>query len=218
MLNKILKLEFSMRLESGLHIGGSDDSFDIGGADSTVIKNPLNNQPYIPGSSLKGKIRALLTQKHGEMLKKGRDEYALEIMDPNLKCIFAPLGEESEKEGVLQISRAIFRDSMLTSKSARELQNYLGEGTFTEIKAENSIDPLKGKAANPRFIERVPAGAVFQGEIILQVFDGDPEQEMKQFLLEGLNLLSLNYLGGSGSRGYGRISYTEPLEFKEVKL
>lgn len=218
MLNKILKLEYVMKLESGLHIGGSEDSFDIGGADSTVIKNPLNNRPYIPGSSLKGKIRALLTQKYGTLIQKGNEKYSLEISDPTLKCIFTPLGDGSEKEGVLQISRAIFRDATLTEKSARVIQDYLGEGIFTEIKAENSIDPLKGKASNPRFIERIPAGALLEGEVILQVFEGDDEEKMKTYLLEGLNLLGMNYLGGSGTRGYGRISYPDGLEFKEVIL
>lgn len=216
MLKKILKLEFSMKLESGLHIGGSEDSFDIGGADSTVIKNPLNNRPFLPGSSLKGKIRALLTQKYGDLRMKDDGSYALKVEDPVMLSIFQPLENGTEKEGILQISRAIFRDATLTEESARELQENLGAGVFTEVKGENSIDPLKGKAANPRFIERVPAGAVFKGEIVLQVFEGDDEDALKQYLLEGLDLLTYSYLGGSGTRGYGRISFADPFEFQEV--
>ncbi len=216
MLNKILRLEYSMRLESGLHIGGSEDSFDIGGPDSTVIKNPLNNQPYIPGSSIKGKLRALLSRVHGTIQQAGSDQYQIQLSEPSLIRIFKPLGENTEKSGELQISRAIFRDATLTEESARFLQDYLGEGIFTEVKGENSIDLLKSEAANPRFMERVPAGSVFKGEIILQVFEGDDEEEMKGYLLEGMNLLTMNYLGGSGTRGYGRVSFTEPLEFREA--
>lgn len=220
MLKKNLKLKYTLQLESGLHIGGSEDSFDIGGADSTVIKNPLNGEPYIPGSTLKGKIRALVSQKYGEIVQDAKGNGSLELPASRsmLLRIFAPLGEESAANGVLQISRGIFRDAVLTEESSEMLQKYLGEGVFTEIKGENSIDPLKGKAANPRFIERVPAGAVFEGEIILQVFDGDDEEEMKKYLLEGLNLLTMNYLGGSGTRGYGRISFQEKPHFEENVL
>lgn len=216
MLNKIYKLEYTLRLESGLHIGGSEDSFDIGGADSTVIKNPLNNQPYIPGSSMKGKMRALLSRVHGSVELDKDGKYEIRLSDPSLIRIFQPLGEKAENSGELQITRAIFRDATLTEESLRTLQDYLGEGIFTEVKGENSIDPLKSKAANPRFIERVPAGALFQGEIILQVFEGDDGKAMMEYLKEGMNLLTMDYLGGSGSRGYGRVSLAETCDFVEV--
>lgn len=212
MLEKTLTLDYEFELLSGLHIGGGNDTFDIGGADSTVVKNPLTNEPYVPGSSMKGKIRALLTYVYGEIVNTDK-EPKLQISDPTILSLFQPLGEEYSH--TIQLSRAVFRDAVLTKESAAHLQEYLGTGTFTEIKAENSIDPLKGKAANPRFIERVPAGARFKGQILLQIFEGDNEKELTSFLLEGLRLVEKNYLGGSGTRGYGRISFTEPLQFRD---
>ena len=83
------------------------------------------------------------------------------------------------------------------------LQAY-GKGRYTEIKGENKIDPLKS-TANPRFIERVPAGAIFEGEIVINVFDEDNKDIMIHAIEKALGLLEMNYLGGNGSRGYGRV-------------
>ncbi|MEY8380839.1 type III-A CRISPR-associated RAMP protein Csm3 [Ileibacterium valens] len=215
MLKKVLKLNYQFVLKSGLHIGGGSDVFDIGGADSTVIKNPINQQPFIPGSSLKGKIRALLTYRDYTLTGQG-DNLKMTMNDPDVLSIFAPVEEDAQDNRIL-ITRGIFRDAVLTEESAEELQKYLGTGVFTEVKAENSIDPLKGKAANPRFIERVPAGAKFEGQILLQIFDGDPEEKMKAAIIDGLKMLENSYVGGSGTRGYGRIELLHDLEFQDVK-
>lgn len=196
-----------MTLVTGLHIGGSTDSFDIGGADSGVIKNPLDNQPYVPGSSIKGKVRSLLSRKYGEIVENKE----IKLENDVLRNLFEPV----IKEGEFSETRALFRDAKLTKNSVEQLQMYLGEGVFTEIKAENSINSLTSKAANPRFIERVPAGAQFEGQIVLQIFEEDNEKEMCDFLKEGLQLLEINYLGASGSRGYGRIQLNT-LDFEEV--
>lgn len=203
MLECIYRLDFEIELLTGLHIGGSTDTFDIGGADSTVIKNPLTHEPYIPGSSIKGKLRSLLTQKYGKVLLE-RDE---------IRCLFEPVSTSDE----LMVSRCIFRDAYLTDESKEELQKHLGLGTFTEIKAENSIDLLKGKAANPRFIERVPRGAKFNGEIILQIYEGDNTKQLKEVINEALKMLELNYLGGSGTRGYGRVDIHSQ-DFQKVEF
>lgn len=45
---------------TGTRIGGTQEKFEIGGIDNPVIKDPLTDLPYIPGSSLKGKLRHLL--------------------------------------------------------------------------------------------------------------------------------------------------------------
>lgn len=195
MLKKIIKFTFELELLTGMHIGGSEDIFDIGGADNTVVKNPLTSEPYIPGSSFKGKMKALLTYRYGRIV-----EHTLKIQDLAMLSLFEPVTDKK-----ILVSRAIFRDLYLTEESKQELQKHLGEGCFTEIKAENSIDPLKGKAANPRMIERIPAGAKFNGEIIVNVFDEDDEDHLRKSLLEGIEMLELNYLGGSGTRGYGRV-------------
>src|SRR3989338_11494456 len=49
-----------MQCVSGLRIGGSKDTIEIGGMDNPIIRNPLDKFPYIPGSSIKGKMRSLL--------------------------------------------------------------------------------------------------------------------------------------------------------------
>lgn len=212
MLKDIYKLEFEIELLTGLHIGGSLDTFDIGGADSMVIKNPLTNEPYIPGSSIKGKLRSLLTQKYPCV---SDDNKQIDISDLRIKSIFEPTNLETS---IINVSRAIFRDSYLTEDSRQKLQDILGLGSFTEIKAENKINIIKGTAETPRFIERVPAGATFNGEIILQAYDGDDVEFLKSKIIEALHMLELNYLGGSGTRGYGRVKIHLLKEFEKVKF
>lgn len=207
MIIKNSTLEFTIELLSGLHIGGYDSAFDIGGADSTVIKNPLTNIPFIPGSTFKGKIRSLLSYSN----KYGNKN--LEITNDSVRNIFEPV----DKDNNVGISRAIFRDLLLSDESIKLLNSTLGSGIYTEVKAENSIDKFKGTSNSPRFIERVPAGVTFNGEIVLQVFDGDNENEMKQAIEDGLKLLEMNYIGGSGTRGYGRIRVLQK-EWKDENI
>ena len=209
MLEGIYVLNIKLELLSGLYIGGNDSGFDIGGADSDVIRNPLTNEPYIPGSSLKGKLKSLLKYHIKEV---DRTEKDIIFKDSNITNIFEPIDE-----GNVKITRAIFRDLTLTKESEKELQNILGTGCFTEIKAENKVNPISGKSDSPRFIERVPAGAIFVGEIDLNVFDGDNKEIMMDNIKKSLKLLEMNYLGGNGTRGYGRVK-VEFDEFKEVNL
>ncbi|OUQ02745.1 type III-A CRISPR-associated RAMP protein Csm3 [Thomasclavelia spiroformis] len=209
MLEGIYVLNIKLELLSGLYIGGNDSGFDIGGADSDVIRNPLTNEPYIPGSSLKGKLKSLLKY---HIKKVDRTEKDIIFKDSNITNIFEPIDE-----GNVKITRAIFRDLTLTKESEKELQNILGTGCFTEIKAENKVNPISGKSDSPRFIERVPAGAIFEGEIVLNVFDGDNKEIMMDNIKKSLKLLEMNYLGGNGTRGYGRVK-VEFDEFKEVNL
>lgn len=215
---KIYKVTFDLELMTGLHIGGSSDTFDIGGADSTVIKNPLTHEPYIPGSSIKGKLRSLLTQKYGKFNEKEKEKDIVFEDDEEgktMRNLFEPVdyGDDS-----IQVSKAIFRDALLTDESRANLEKHLGSGVYTEIKAENKISLLKGKAESPRFIERVPAGAVFGGEILLQVFDEDNEEYFKAKLKEAINMLELNYLGAGGTRGYGKVKVDIKEDFEEVKV
>ncbi len=207
MIIKNSTLEFTIELLSGLHIGGYDSAFDIGGADSTVIKNPLTNIPFIPGSTFKGKIRSLLSYSN----KYGNKN--LEITNDSVRNIFEPVAKDNN----VGISRAIFRDLSLSEESVKLLNSTLGIGIYTEVKAENSIDKFKGTSNSPRFIERVPAGVTFNGEIVLQIFDGDKESEMKQAIEDGLKLLEMNYIGGSGTRGYGRIRVLQK-EWKDENI
>lgn len=217
---KIYKVTFDLELMTGLHIGGSSDTFDIGGADSTVIKNPLTHEPYIPGSSIKGKLRSLLTQKYGKFNEKEKDiVFKDDEEGKTMRNLFEPVdyGDDS-----IQVSKAIFRDALLTDESRANLEKHLGSGVYTEIKAENKITLLTGKAESQRFIERVPAGAVFGGEILLQVFDEDKDEDKEEIfkakLKEAINMLELNYLGAGGTRGYGKVKVDIKEDFEEVKV
>lgn len=213
---KIYKVNFDLELMTGLHIGGSSDTFDIGGADSTVIKNPLTHEPYIPGSSIKGKLRSLLTQKYGKFNEKEKDiVFEDDEEGKTMRNLFEPVDYGGDS---IQVSKAIFRDALLTDESRANLEKHLGSGVYTEIKAENKISLLQGKAESLRFIERVPAGAVFGGEILLQVFDEDNEEDFKEKLKEAINMLELNYLGAGGTRGYGKVKVDIKEDFEEVKV
>jgi len=210
MLKEIYKLEVELELLTGLHIGGSETGFDIGGADSKVIKNPLTQEPYIPGSTIKGKLRSLLQYSYGKI--NGKE---IKFNNDTLANIFEPLKDGENK---VLITRGIFRDFCLSQESKTKLFSILGDQVYTEIKAENKINALKGTADNPRFIERVPAGVSFQGEIVLSVFDGDDKEEMMKYIKEALQLLEHNYLGGSGTRGYGRVKVHCLGDFTKVNV
>lgn len=200
MLKKVHRNLIRLELLSGMHITGSDDMFDIGGADSQVIKNPITNEPYIPGSSIKGKLRSLLEYKYGKIVDKD-----IKITDEHVICLnlFEPIDTKQP-----MITRGIFRDLLLTKESKEKLNAILGDNIFTEIKAENKISRFSGKADSPRFIERVPAGSVFEGYIDVLEFDDDDYGRLLQYLNEAIELLNYNYIGGSGTRGYGRVNIT----------
>lgn len=218
-LIKKIKINTTIELLTGLHIGGSKESVEIGGIDLPVIKIATKeNQPYIPGSSLKGKIRCLLEQVNGISVigGTGKDE-------GKIKQLFGyALGNNNT-----QPSRLIVRDAMLSAESKQELELCSNlDMPLTESKFENSIDRVKGTAKDPRQIERVPAGAIFEAEFIINVFEDNTEdnktllseKELIELLLEGLRLLEKDYLGGSGSRGYGQIKFgdLERTDFSEA--
>ena len=59
-LEKKIIISGKIIAESGIMIGGNNTAFEIGGTDKQVVRNPINKMPYVPGSSLKGKMRSLL--------------------------------------------------------------------------------------------------------------------------------------------------------------
>lgn len=203
-LVKKIKYQTSITLITGLHIGGSSDNVEIGGIDNPVIKLATKgNEPYIPGSSLKGKMRCLLEQTLGASEIGGNKD---------VNNLFGNAGNDENS----QPSKLIVRDALLTEESKTFL---LGcdnlEMPYTENKWENVIDRTKGVAEHPRQSERVPAGAVFNAEFILNVWDDDKEEELVALFEKGIRLLENDYLGGSGSRGYGQIKFGE---FKRTEL
>lgn len=202
MINRIHQIKIRIKLESGMHISGSNDSYDIGGTDAQVVKNPLSGEPYIPGSSIKGKLRSLLEYKYGNFsVNEKNKEIKLELQDDDFCKLFEP-----RDDLIPNITRGIFRDAVLTQESKEKLESVLGKHIYTEIKAENSIGRFNTREANPRFIERVPAGSEFEGEIDIIEFDGDDYKKMYKHLEDAIELLNLNYIGGSGSRGYGKVN------------
>ena len=184
------KISGKIVVKTGLHIGAGNEKVEIGGMDNPIIRNPLTNEPYIPGSSIKGKMRMLI-----KYVDKAGKEDAI--------CLKAFGPDPGSKTNEFGLSRIIFRDMFLTEESKKTLQNHLGENFFTEVKAENRIDNVN-VSAQPRFIERVPAGAVFEGECIINYCDGDNE-DFYRFLENGFERINYNALGGSGSRGYGKV-------------
>jgi CRISPR-associated protein Csm3 len=221
-------ITFQIEAVTGLHIGGSDTGIEIGGVDKTVIREPLSNQPYVPGSSLRGKMRSLLEKYKGlkqnqpinrgfihscgaeyqrkEQETKGRADY----LDCPLCQVFGVPGERDF--GIATPTRLIVRDVHLTAKSAQKLEDVARTDLpYTESKTEVSIDRVTS-AANPRQMERVPAGAVFgPAELVYSVYQGDgcdPRRDVDnlRLLLEGMQLLEDDYLGGLGSRGSGKVA------------
>lgn len=194
-LLKKIKINTTIELLTGLHIGGSGDNVEIGGIDNPVIKlSTRDNQPYIPGSSLKGKMRCLLEQIAGSAKVGGND-------------LINNLFGYSQTN---QPSKLIVRDAMLTDVSVNMLKTceYL-DMPYTEGKWENVIDRVKGTAEHPRQTERIPAGVMFDVEFVINVWDDDNEDDLVNLLKKGINALENDYLGGSGSRGYGQIKFGE---------
>ena len=197
-LEKKIKLEATITLLTGLHIGGNSESVEIGGIDLPVIKTK-DGLPYIPGSSLKGKMRCLLEQAYG-ILNAG-DSGGNKNID--VRDLFGYSDGENARP-----SRLIVRDAMLTEESAEELRNADNlDMPYTEGKWENRINRVSGKASDPRQIERVPAGAKFKAEFIINVWDDDEEEHQLALFNEAIDLLENDYLGGSGSRGYGQVKF-----------
>ena len=191
------KIKFSaqIRLETGLHIGASNAFAAIGAIDSPVIKDPIANLPIIPGSSLKGKMRTLLAKVYNEKVaEKPSDDSDI------LSRLFGNSNDERFKMG-----RLIFRDAFLSN--ADELDS-LGARSYTEVKFENTIDRITAEA-NPRQIERAIRNSTFDFELIYEITDKNENQVEEDFkaIRDGLKLLELDYLGGSGSRGYGKVAF-----------
>lgn len=201
-LIKKIFYQYEMELITGLRIGDSKESVEIGGVDAPVVRRKDNQQPYIPGSSLKGKIRCLLELAFGINADSKCKNEGYSVQE-----LFGA-SENSEKKLPNIPSRLIVRDSYLTNEWVEKLKNSeFTDMPYTEIKAENKIDRLTGTAKDPRFFERIPAGAKFNVEFVINIFEGDDEKELTDLLEKGIQLLEMDYLGGSGSRGYGQVKF-----------
>lgn len=190
--------------ETGLHIGGANDAINIGGADSIIIRDSVSDLPFIPGSSLKGKLRSLLELNDKKSIQSVLEKKGKSSTDEDSIAVKI-FGISSDKKNNLKYpTRLIVRDSFPTEESIKlwEKQEEVVRGS--ELKWENTIDRITSRA-NPRSLERIPKGSSFIFEFIFSVYEEDENNLMGLF--EAMRLLEDNYLGGSGSRGYGKVKF-----------
>jgi len=198
-------------VKTGLHIGGGNDKVEIGGMDNPVIKNPLTRMPYIPGSSIKGKMRALLEWKENKVRDSNGDPCKCGKQDCPICRVFGCGNSGDQKKAEVRgPSRLIVRDAELAEESR---DKFSAGKPILEDKIENGLNRITARA-NPRHIERVVPGVKFNFEMAYRVIDtGDggsmDEKMFKTVVLEGLRLLQNDYLGGGGSRGNGRIEFVD---------
>lgn len=206
---KIVKLTGQIEILSGLHIGGGDDTMKIGGIDNGVIKDVNTDKPYIPGSSLKGKMRSLLEWHYGLVGIGDGNPFSSKLLDDpkltdprdksNAKNLLKLFGDASDKNK-FGITRINVGDCKLIEKERQ---------ITSEAKYENVINRQKGTAEHPRQTERVPAGVKFDFDIRVKILEDDNEEELKTMVEKGFELIESDYLGGNGSRGYGRVQFID---------
>ena len=227
-LQAIRTLKGSIRLRSGLHIGAGKDTVEIGGLDQPIVKDPLSGAPYIPGSSIKGKMRSLL--EVGVFMARSKETREA-IMKDGKPCscghrscpicvLFGAHNDPNKCDPDLGPTRLLVRDAMLCPE---DMERFKSGRLPMEIKNENSIDRVKGVAENPRPLERVPAGVTFDMSIALKVYEGDNPDELAQWLYKGLKLIEMDALGGGSSRGSGQVEFKnltmddQPVNLDDIK-
>lgn len=219
-LNKKVFIKGRIITKTGIHIGGSSLGLQIGGADNVVIRNPITNLPYIPGSSLKGKMRSLLEKSLGlveveEKKKNGKQVWEGSLCTDQDRDVVQLFGSPADAGGAAMPTHAPTRltvrdGDLLNEDKLAEAKNT--DMYCTEIKTEVNIDRLTS-AANPRNFERVPAGAEFRLNLALDIYNVDMTDgnkradEFVKLIKQGLLLVEDDYLGGHGTRGYGQVEF-----------
>lgn len=189
-----LKIECTLTIVTGLHIGDNTGFAPIGALDNPVIRDAYSHDPYIPGSSLKGKMRSLLARS------MNGDRYILPKVGDDHIRISRLFGSPANKDGNPVPARLQFSDAFLANR-----KEMLRRGGITEVKSENTINRITS-VANPRSMERINRGASFKVVWFYTMISSNELLEDMQTLAEGCKLLNMDYLGGSGSRGYGRVA------------
>jgi len=210
-LEKIRTITGRIQVVTGLHIGASNENIEIGGLDNPIIKDPLpgSKAPYIPGSSLKGKLRSLIEIKEGRYEKSGKPCDCGKKECPVCVVFGTSAAKRPEDLGP---TRIVIRDAHLsrykTDETGKSWHDKFNEGELPmEIKYENAINRITG-VANPRPLERVPGGVEFDFNISFKKFEGDKDVFFNT-VLKGMKLLELDALGGAGSRGCGQIKFID---------
>ena len=204
------KITGKIVVKTGLHIGAGNDKVEIGGMDNPIIRNPLTREPYIPGSSIKGKMRSLLEWKLDKVLASSGKPCSCGKADCPICRVFGSANNPKNVDKEKGPTRIIVRDAVLAETWSKKFRE--GESLIEE-KNENSLNRITAEA-NPRPIERVVPGVEFDFEIAYRVIDtGDngsiDEKNYKEVVLDGLKLLQDDYLGGGGTRGNGQIAFVD---------
>lgn len=207
-------IQFEIKAVTGLHIGGSDTGIEIGGVDKTVIRDPMTNRPYIPGSSLKGKMRSLLEKYNGlpqnQRIGRGYIHTCQNRQDYANCAVCQVFGVPGEMD-FGGPTRLTVRDVHMSDTEAQRIEKQARTDLpFTEAKTEVSIDRVTS-AANPRQMERVVAGTVFgPGEMVYDIYEVNGQSAQTDIdrldaVIQGLQLMEDDYLGGFGTRGSGKV-------------
>lgn len=210
-------LSGQIRVLTGLHIGASRNTLEIGGVDSPVLRDPVTRYPYIPGSSLKGKMRMLTEFALNQVKVANGKGKPCDCGECAVCLIFGNAADKSK----MGPTRLTVRDAFPTEETVQMWENVDSELLFTEYKGENTLDRITS-AANPRFFERVVPDSVFALEMVYSVYDLSEinldltaEIDNLKYVFQALRLLEHSSLGGHGSRGYGKVAFrlAEPLVF-----
>lgn len=199
-----LLIRGKIECKTGIHIGGSNEKMQIGGVDLVVIRNPANQHPYLPGSSIKGKLRHLLEYITGGVNHPFQGQLGNVSVHPDIVRLFGigaevTLMAEDDKEYKKELDKAkgnedkvkyieyvrdqlkgiglarlTVRDAHPDEQTITMWENLGSDANFTEYKAENTIDRLTS-AANPRFLERVVAGSKFDFELVYTAYGSETE-------------------------------------------
>lgn len=202
---------------TGLHIGGSGGGYEIGGMDNPVIRNAVDGFPYIPGSSLKGKMRSLMEWAEGKISKTGETWHSNNPDDVITRIFGTAAGmkdDEGRKENRMGPTRIIVRDAKPDDKTkAMMIRLQQEQGLpFVEVKTEVTINRITSKPPfGPRQMERVPVGSKFDFEIVYAIYEVAGTKIKDLDLLDkvfmALRLVEDSALGGSGSRGSGQVKF-----------
>lgn len=213
---EITRFRFQIVALEGFRIGGSGGGLEIGGVDAnlTALRNPATGEPYVPGSSLKGKLRSVLEKELGKAV--GGEPCKCGSAD----CLVCKVFGAHMKPGAASApTRIVVRDAPLTRESKENFRRAAQAGVPAfEEKTENIVDRKAGTAKHPRTGERVLPGTVFDGEILLHIYEGDDAAALSRFVRHGLGIIQEgSSLGASGSRGYGKVSF-QSLKEETLKL
>ena len=203
------KISGKIVVKTGLHIGAGNEKVEIGGMDNPIIRNPLTHEPYIPGSSLKGKMRSIMEWKTGKLEKTGGKVCSCGMADCEICRVFGS-ANNSDSANDRGPTRLIVRDAVLTNEWKEKFKSGL---PLVEEKNENSLNRITAEAT-PRPIERVVPSVEFDFEISYRVIDTGDGGKMDRDYFESvvkqsLKILQSDYLGGGGSRGNGQIEFAD---------